>query len=79
MKRLDDALATLELAVDLLEDSAAHALPPQPKPRKHGGKAPAADDMGNLFSPAQLTNVKQRLDDAIERLESALEAADGSR
>jgi hypothetical protein len=35
--------------------------------------------MGNLFSPAQLTNVKQRLDDAIERLESALEAADGSR
>lgn len=76
-KRLDDSLATLEMAVDLLEDSAARAL--APRPRRQSGKAPQADDVGLLFSPDQLTSVKQRLDDAIERLESALETADGAR
>lgn len=64
--------------MDLLENSAVHALAP-PRSRRQGGKAPPADDVGLLFSPDQLTSVKQRLDDAIERLESALETADGAR
>ncbi len=84
MRRLEEALDTLGLAVDLLEESAASALASQPTPtmprqRKAGSKAPRADDVGSLFSPAQLNTVKQRLDDAIERLESALEVADGTR
>jgi hypothetical protein len=79
MKRLEEALSTLELATDLLEESAAAALAPKTRPRS-GGKAAKSDDMADsLFSPAQLTTVKRRLDDAIGRLEDALEVADGSR
>ncbi len=78
LKRLEDSLATLGIAVDLLEESATQVLS-APRSRRQGGRAPRADDVGLLFSPDQLTSVKQRLDDAIERLESALETADGAR
>lgn len=80
MKRLEEALATLDLAVDVLEESAASALAPKTRARAHSGKAAPKDDMAaSLFSPAQLTTVKRRLDDAIGRLEDALEVADGAR
>lgn len=79
MKRLDDALSTLDLAVDLLEEQAAAALAPKARARA-AGKASKADDMADsLFSPDQLNTVKRRLDDAIGRLEDALEVADGAR
>lgn len=89
MGRLDDALGTLEVAVDLLEDSAARFMASRPRRASSKGspKSPAKtldggkkdDLMGSLFSPEQLTDVKHQLDTAIERLESALEAADGAR
>lgn len=81
MKRLTEALASLDLAIDTLEDTAANALATNNRKRPSQPKAaPAAgDDMGGLFSAEQLSTVKARLDDAIERLESALEVADGTR
>ncbi len=80
MKRLNEALASLDLAIDTLEDTAAnHLASTGTRKRTTGGKAAAEDDMGGLFSADQLNTVKARLDDAIERLESALEVADGTR
>lgn len=80
MKRLEEALSTLDLAVDLLEESAAAALAPKTRARAANAKASKVDDMADsLFSPAQLNTVKRRLDDAIGRLEDALEVADGTR
>lgn len=79
MKRLTEALASLDLAIDTLEDAAASHLAPQVRKRASAVKADVGDDVGGLFSTEQLNNVKARLDDAIERLESALEAADGAR
>ncbi len=79
MKSLEDALAYLDLSIDTLEDAAANRLAHTARnKRTPSGKAMAADDIGSLFSTEQLTNVKARLDDAIERLESALEVADGA-
>ena len=37
------------------------------------------DLAGSLFSPEELTDVKQQLDTAMEQLETVLEIADGSR
>lgn len=96
MKRLQEALETLGLSVDILEESAAAALAsaqpskqtsptksaPKTKARGHASaKAAKSDDVAqNLFTPNELSTVKRRLDDAIERLESALEVtADGAR
>lgn len=81
MKRLNEALASLDLAIDTLEDTAANHLAPRARTRatQPGRAGGEADDIGGLFSAEQLTTVKARLDDAIERLESALEVADGTR
>lgn len=82
MKRLNEALASLDLAIDSLEDTAANHLATNgnaPRKRSTATGKPADDDMGGLFSADQLNTVKARLDDAIERLESALEVADGTR
>jgi len=80
MKRLTEALASLDLAIDTLEDTAANALANNNRKRPSQPKAAGGgDDMGGLFSAEQLNTVKARLDDAIERLESALEVADGTR
>lgn len=79
MKRLNEALATLDLAIDTLEDATANSLANGSRKRApQNTKSGVQDDMG-LFSPEQLNTVKARLDDAIERLESALEVADGTR
>jgi len=77
MKRLTEALASLDMAVDTLEDSVVSHLATGRK--KQPTRALKGDDMSSLFSQEQLSTVKQRLDDAIERLESALETADGAR
>lgn len=82
MKHLDDAIDTLEIAVSLLEEATAAkvkdaALPAAVRRKPAAAKGTAA--MDSLFSPAELTDVKARLDEAIERLESALEVADGPR
>ena len=78
MKRLNEALASLDLAIDTLEDAAASHLAPNVRKRA-AVRSEAGDDVGGLFSHEQLNNVKARLDDAIERLESALEVADATR
>lgn len=78
MKRLSEALASLDLAVDQLEDTVAGQLAANRNQRKPA-RALKDDDMNSLFSDDHLSSVKQRLDDAIERLENALETADGSR
>jgi hypothetical protein len=78
MKRLSEALASLDLAVDQLEDTVAGQLAANRSQRKPP-RALKGDDMNSLFSDGQLSSVKQRLDDAIERLESALESADVAR
>ena len=82
MKHLDDAIDTLEIAVSLLEDAAAAKVKdsaPQAVARRKPAPAKGNAAMDSLFSPAELTDVKARLDEAIERLESALEVADGPR
>lgn len=81
MKRMNEALAALDLAIDTLEDAAATHLAPRTRARPAQPNRPVGqeDDIGGLFSVEQLTTVKARLDDAIERLESALEVADGTR
>lgn len=80
MKRLTEALASLDLAIDTLEDAAASHLAPQVRKRPAAAGKPAGeDDLGGLFSSEHLNTVKARLDDAIERLETALEVADGTR
>lgn len=76
MKRLTDALTELDTAVDLLEDTVAGQLAARKRPAARPAKG---DDLSSLFSDGQLTSVKQRLDDAIERLENALETTDGTR
>jgi hypothetical protein len=77
MKRLTDALTELDTAVDLLEDTVASQL--AARKRSAAPRPAKGDDMSSLFSDGQLTSVKQRLDDAIERLENALETTDGAR
>jgi exonuclease VII small subunit len=78
MKRLEEALASLDAAVDMLEDTAASHLATPATKKRAAQKPMSGDDMGSLFSSEHLSNVKQRLDDAIERLENALEVADGT-
>lgn len=80
MGKVDDAIGSLEVAVNLLEEAVTA------KERSHYAQkvkkpAPvkAQGSMDLLFSPNELSEVKNRLDDAIERLESALEGADGAR
>lgn len=81
MKRLNEALASLDLAIDTLEDAAAQHMAPNVRKRQSApsSRTGGSDDVGGLFSSEQLNTVKARLDDAIERLESALEVADGTR
>ncbi len=79
MKRLTEALSELDTAVDLLEDTVASQLAASRKRQERPAKPARPDDMNSLFSDGQLSAVKQRLDDAIERLENALETSDGAR
>ena len=87
MKRLSEALNNLDLALDRLEDTvvaqlaAAPAKPASKRKSTKAAKEAAAEDhsdLNALFTPDQLSTVKRRLDDAIDRLESALEVADGT-
>jgi len=82
MKQLDEAIDTLEIAVSLLEEATATKAKEgatAPAARRKASSKATATAMDTLFSPAELTDVKARLDEAIERLESALEVADGPR
>ena len=81
MSRVAEAVQTLEVAVSLLEEAIvgkereryAAKLRAKPAPQ------PRAEDVGGLFAPAELSDVKARLDDAIEQLENALEGGNGPR
>lgn len=77
MAKLDTSIDRLAQAVDLLEEQAAGVLAlhrRRPSARRKLGQ----DDFGSLFSPQELSTVKARLDQAIERLENVLEDADAT-
>jgi hypothetical protein len=77
MKKVDDAIDSLEIAVSLLEDAVVAKERHKYSKQQKAAAAAAIED--TLFSDNELSGVKQRLDDAIERLETALEGTDGPR